>query len=215
MAESAPTVFVVDDDILVRESLVRLAQSVGLHAEAFADASEFLETITPDDPGCAVIDVRLPGVSGLELQRELIGRDIQTPVIVTTGYGDVPTAVEAMKAGAFDFIEKPIPMQRMLTAIQKAIAQDRRVRRRLAEHEGVRRRLSMLSQRERQVADLVVGGMASSDIALKLGIQPKTVEVYRSHVNKKMRARNAADLVRMLYAVSDVMLGDGPLRERR
>lgn len=212
MTESAATVFVVDDDFRVRESLVRLAQSVGLYAEAFADAPEFLEAITPDHSGCAVIDVWLPGVSGLELQKELAGREVHIPVIVTAGYGDVATAVEAMKAGAFDFIEKPIPMQRMLAAIQKAIAQDRRTRRWLAEHQVVRERLALLSQREREVADLVVGGMASSDIALKLGIQPKTVEVYRSHVNRKMGARNAADLVRMLYSVSGLPFNNGPLR---
>ncbi len=197
-----PTVFVVDDDVGLRESLRALAQSVGLTVEVYPNATVFLENLTPEPLGCLVLDVRLPGTSGLELQKALVARGVDIPIIMITGYPDVPVAVEAMKNGAFDFIEKPFSMQRILDSIQRAIAHQLDLRRDHEQREVVQRRLAQLSRREREIADLVADGMTSSAIALKLGLQKKTIDVYRSHINKKMRARNAADLVRMVHSGS-------------
>ncbi len=199
--KSQPTVFIVEDDPALRVALRQLVESVGLQAVTFSDARECLEVLTPDSPGCIVADLRLPGMSGLELHKVLTARGIRNPVIVTTGYGDVSTAVEAMKVGVFDFIEKPFPLQRMLVTIQHAVAQDRSMRESHARDDGVRTRMAELSRREREVLRLVAAGLASSDIASKLGIQTKTVEVHRSHINKKMQARNVADLVRMVHSI--------------
>jgi FixJ family two-component response regulator len=201
--QQVPTVFVVDDDVGIRESLRLLVQSVGLTAEAYPNATVFLENLEPDHPGCLVLDVQLPGMSGLELQKELLARGIQIPIIMTTEYSDVSVAVEAMKTGAFDFIEKPFRPQRILDSVQRALAQDFSLRRCRARSRDIRQRLARLSRREREVMDLVADGMTSSAIASQLGIQRKTVEVYRSNINKKMRARNAADLVRMIHCASD------------
>ena len=197
-----PTVFVVDDDVDLCESLRVLVQSVDLTAEVYPNATVFLENLTPGPLGCLVLDVRLPGTSGLELQKELVARGVDIPIIMITGYPDVPVAVEAMKNGAFDFIEKPFSMQRILDSIQRAIAHQLGLRRDNEQRDAVQRRLAQLSRRERQIADLVADGMTSSAIAAKLGLQKKTIEVYRSHINKKMRARNAADLVRMVHSGS-------------
>ena len=197
-----PTVFVVDDDVDLCESLRVLAQSVGLTAEVYPNATVFLENLTPGPLGCLVLDVRLPGTSGLELQKELVARGVDIPIIMITGYADVPVAVEAMKNGAFDFIEKPFSMQRILDSIQRAIAHQLGLRRDNEQRDAVPRRLAQLSRRERQIADLVADGMTSSAIAAKLGLQKKTIEVYRSHINKKMRAAHAADLVRMVHSGS-------------
>jgi FixJ family two-component response regulator len=201
--QQVPTVFVVDDDADVRQSLRALVQSVGLRVEVYPNAMVFLENLAPERPGCLVLDVRLPGMSGLELQKELAARRVDIPIIMTTGYADVSVAVEAMKAGAFDFIEKPFSLQRVLDSIQRAIAQHVSLRRDREEREEIRGRIAQLSRRERQVADMVADGMTSSAIALRLGLQRKTVEVYRSHVNKKLRARNVADLVRLVHAGSE------------
>jgi FixJ family two-component response regulator len=201
--QQVPTVFVVDDDVDLRDSLRTLVQSVGLAAEVYPNATVFLENLTGDRPGCLVLDVRLPGMSGLELQKELIARGIDIPIIMTTGYPDVSVAVEAMKAGAADFIEKPFSLQRILDSIQRAIAQQLSMRRDRAQREEIHLRLAQLSRRERQVARMVANGMTSSAIASRLGLQKKTVEVYRSHINKKMGARNVADLVRMVQSVSE------------
>jgi two-component system response regulator FixJ len=195
-----PTVFVVDDDAGLCESLRALAQSVGLAVEVYPNATVFLENLTSEPLGCLVLDVRLPGTSGLDLQEELIARGADIPIIMITGYPDVAVAVQAMKNGAFDFIEKPFSMQRILDSIQRAIAYQRGLHREHEQREEVRRRLAKLSRRERQIADLVAAGMTSSAIAAELGLQKKTVDVYRSHINKKMRARNAADLVRMVHS---------------
>jgi len=201
--QQAPTVFVVDDDVSIRESLRLLVESVGLTAETYPNAAVFLENLTPDRPGCLVLDVRLPGISGLELQKELSARGVHIPIIMTTGYPDVAVAVEAMKAGAFDFIEKPFSLQRILDSIQRAIARDLSLRRRRAGCSEIRLRLAKLSKREREIMRLVADGMTSSAIASELGLQKKTVEIYRSHINRKMRARNVADLVRMVHCVGE------------
>jgi FixJ family two-component response regulator len=177
-------------------------ESVGLAAELYPNATVFLENLDTARRGCLVLDVRLPGMSGLELQRELTARGVDLPVIMITGYADVSVAVEAMKAGAFDFIEKPFSMQRILDSIQRAIARHAGLCRERVQREELRLRLAQLSHRERQVAELVAKGMTSSAIASRLGLQKKTVEVYRSHINKKMRARNVADLVRMVHSCS-------------
>lgn len=201
--QQVPTVFVVDDDADVRQSLRALVQSVGLRVEVYPNAMVFLENLAPERPGCLVLDVRLPGMSGLELQKELAARRVDIPIIMTTGYADVSVAVEAMKAGAFDFIEKPFSLQRVLDSIQRAIAQHVSLRRGREEREEIRARIAQLSRRERQVADMVADGLTSSAIASRLGLQRKTVEVYRSHVNRKLRARNVADLVRLVHAGSE------------
>lgn len=197
-----PTVFIVDDDAGLCESLRALVQSVGLTAEVYPNAAVFLENLTPEPLGCLILDVLLPGMSGPDLQKELVARRADIPIIMMTGYPDVSVAVQAMKDGAFDFIEKPFSMQRVLDSVQRAIAHHSRLRRHREQGEEVRRRLAQLSQRERQIANLVADGMTSSDIAARLGLQKKTIDVYRSHINKKMRARNAADLVRMVHSGS-------------
>jgi two-component system response regulator FixJ len=202
--EHPPTVFVVEDEAGVRESLRRLAQSVGLTAEIYPNAAVFLENLDRDRPGCLVLDVRLPGMSGLELQRELAERGVQLPVVMMTAYPDVSVAVEAMKAGAFDFLEKPFPAQRLLDSIQAAIAEDSRLRRRRARHREVQGRLAQLSPREREVMNLVAEGQTSSAIASRLGLRKKTVEVYRSHINRKMGARNVADLIRIVRDTAEL-----------
>jgi FixJ family two-component response regulator len=195
-----PTVFVVDDDMGLCESLRVLVQSIGLRAECYPNAAVFLENLAPEQPGCLVLDVRLPGMSGLELQKELNAREVELPVIMTSGYPDVSVAVEAMKDGAFDFIEKPFSLQRILDSIQQAVAENVESHREQARNEEVQTRLSQLSRREFEVATMVAEGLTSSAIASRLGLQKKTVEVYRSHINKKMRARNVADLVRMVHS---------------
>jgi two-component system response regulator FixJ len=193
-----PTVFVVDDDVGVRETLRQLAQSVGLAADTYPNAAVFLENLDTARPGCLVLDVRLPGMSGLDLQKELAARGVQLPVVMMTAYPDVAVAVEAMKAGAFDFLEKPFAAQRLLDSVQAAIAYDSTLRRQQARHREVQGRLAQLSPREREVMDLVAEGRTSSAIASHLGLRTKTVEVYRSHINRKMQARNVADLIRMV-----------------
>ena len=200
----APTVFIVDDDAGVRDSVLRLVQSVGLSAELYESSAAFLRAITPERPGCIVLDVWLPELNGLEILKILDERKIHTPIIMMSGYADVAIAVEAMKAGVYDFLEKPFSVQRMLESIQKAMVRDRLLRLRDHHVGDVQNRVMKLSKRERQIMRLVVAGMTSSEIAAELGIQLKTVGVHRSHINNKMKARNAADLVRLMSGVGDV-----------
>jgi len=212
--DPVPTVFLVDHDPDTRESLRLLARSIGLVVHTFANARAFLKAITPHRPGCVVLDVRMRGMTLPELQEQLAAREVYIPMIMTAGHADVPMAVNAMKAGAFDFVEKPFRGQRILDAIERAVAQDRRARASREQGDDIRARLARLTRRERQVLKLVAAGMTSGVIASELGLQSKTVEVYRSHINKKMKARNVADLVRLLHSVAETGTNPSPVHGR-
>jgi FixJ family two-component response regulator len=190
-----PTVFVVDDDSEVRDTLKWLVESVGLNIETFASAQEFLNAYDPKRPGCLVTDVRMPGMSGIELQAKLMAEEVTLPIIIVSGYADVPTAVRSMKGGAIDFVEKPFNEQMMLERIQLSILEDARLRQKRAQRERAQARLQSLTPREHQVMDLVILGRSNKEIARELEISPKTVEVHRSHVMAKMDAHSLAELV--------------------
>jgi two-component system response regulator FixJ len=194
---SEPTVFIVDDDPAVRKSLRWLIESVGLSVDTFESGNDFLDALTNHHHGCLVLDVRLPGISGLELLERLNERDSHLPVIVITGHADVPMAVRAMKHGAVDFIEKPFSDQLLLERIQQAMADDAQHRQDQADVEKMRRRADHLTAREREVMRMVVDGKANKQIAAELHISQKTVEVHRARVMSKMEADSVADLVRM------------------
>ena len=193
-----PTVFVVDDDDAVRRFLSGLIASVGLNVETYASAQEFLDAYERGRAGCLVLDIRMPGMSGLELQKELVERNIQIPVIILTGHGDVQIAVQTMKAGAFDFIEKPFNNELLLDRIQKAMAQQVDVTADRVKRDDIADRISLLTPRERQIMDMVANGEMNKMIAHRLSISEKTVEIHRSRVMEKMQARSLADLVRMV-----------------
>ncbi len=195
--ESEPTVFVVDDDQSVRDSLRWLIESTGLAVETYPTARAFLDAHVEDRPGCILLDVRMPGISGLELQEQLTKQSLCQPIIIVTGHGDVQMAVRAMKFGAFDFVEKPFNDQLLLERIHQAIGEDTRRRERHAEVAEIRRRIDRLTPREREVLELVVAGKLSKQIAVELGLSEKTVEVHRAHIMSKMQADNVADVVRM------------------
>lgn len=201
--KTEPTVFVVDDDPGVRAALSLLMKSVGLNVEVFAGAREFLTAYQPERPGCLVLDVRMPGMNGLELQEELRTRGIAIPVIILTGYGDVPMAVRAVQAGAVDFIEKPFREEVLLERVWGALRQDAARRRDEVEIKETRKRLGLLTPRERQVLDLVVAGKQNKVIAADLGISMKTVEFHRSRIMDKLQADSVATLVRMVLAAGD------------
>ncbi len=190
-------VFVVDDDEGMRQSLKNLVGSVGLRVEAFASAQEFLRSKLIDVPGCLVLDVRLPGLSGLDLQKRIADAGIEIPIIFLTGYGDIPMTVRAMKAGAVEFLTKPFRDQELLDAIQQALERDRLAREQRAETEELRRRLDSLTPRERQVMVLVVAGLLNKQIAGELGTSEASVKVHRQHVMEKIGAGSLAELVRM------------------
>jgi len=191
------TVFVVDDDEAARESLRWLLESVGHHVNCPASAREFLESYDGSEPGCLVLDVRMPGMSGLELQNHLIERGWCLPVIVVTGHGDVPMAVRAMKAGAIDFLQKPYNDQTLLDRIQQALELCSQRRQNRSELALIRANHDHLTQREREVAERVVAGKANKVIAFELGLSPKTIEVYRANVMFKMQAHSLSELVQM------------------
>jgi FixJ family two-component response regulator len=213
-----PTVFVVDNDEATRKSLAWLLESVNLHVETFRTAEEFLAACNPDRPGCLVLDVRLPGMSGLVLQEELERLEIRLPVIMITGYADVPTAVQVLKRGAFDFFEKPLVDDLLLERVHQAIEADTLCRRARAERDRLHARLSCLTAREREVFDQIVQGKANKVVAYELGISEKTVEVHRSRVMQKLCAGSLAELVRMdlvagqqeLLPAAPVWLANGP-----
>jgi FixJ family two-component response regulator len=194
-------VFVVDDDAAVRDSLRMLLKSVGLPCEAFASGQDFLEGNRDDRPGCVVLDIRMPVMSGLELQARLNERHSIMPIIFITGHGDVPMAVEAMQAGAVDFIQKPFRDQDLLDRINQALDKDAGSRRLLAERNVIRKHLDSLTPREREVLDLVVAGKANKVIAGDLNLSQRTVEIHRARVMEKMGAHSLAHLVRMVIAV--------------
>jgi FixJ family two-component response regulator len=202
MKDLPQTVFVVDDDDAVRDSLRMLLKSAGVHAEACGSAQEFLSSYDASQPGCLVLDVRMPGMSGLEMQHELNVRGATIPVIFITGNGDIPMAVEAMQHGAFDFLQKPFRDQDLLDRVQRALTRDTEYRARLRQTDRIRERLASLSPREREVLDLVSQGKANKMVAGDLGVSQRTVEIHRAHVMQKMEAGSLAELVRMMMTVA-------------
>ncbi len=202
MTQSEPTVFVVDDDSAVLKGLQLLIKSVGMNVEIYLSAQEFLDSYDPVRPGCLVLDIRMPAMSGLELQEMLQKKKIRIPIIIITGYGDVPVAVQAMKKGAVDLIEKPFSDQVLLDRIQNSIAEDIQARQKEAERKELESRLALLTPRERQVMDLVTAGKLNKVIASKLGLSQKTVEFHRNHIMEKMKVDSVAELVRLVTIVS-------------
>jgi two-component system, LuxR family, response regulator FixJ len=189
---------VVDDDSGVRNAMRSLLKSVGLESTLFPSAADFLAAYQPSQPGCLLLDIRMPGMSGLELQQELNLRGAVIPVIFMTGHGDIPMAVEAMQHGAFDFLQKPFRDQDLLDRIQKAVARDAELRKSLSEHTRIRAHLDSLTPREREVLDLMTQGKQNKAIAQALDVSPRTIEIHRARVMEKMAAHSIAELVRMM-----------------
>lgn len=201
-----PTVFVVDDDQAMRNSLKWLIESVGMRVETYGSADDFMRHYYPGRAGCLLLDVRMPGMSGLDLQDHLARESIRIPVIIITGHGDVPMAVRAMKSGAVDFIEKPFNDELLLDSIRNALAADLEQRSHQAERARIATRLAQLTPREYEVMEKVAAGMSNKQIALDLGVSAKTVEAHRARVMEKMEADSLADLVRMVTR-ANVLVG--------
>ncbi len=210
MTGRPPTVFVLDGDVTIRDALRILIRSIGLNVECFGSPFEFLEEMQPDVPSCLVLDVRLPGKSGLDLQRELAESNIAIPIIFITAHGDIPLAVRAMKAGAVEFLTKPFRDQDLLDAIQVALERDRAWRQRQTETNMLRRRFESLTPRERQVFPLVISGLPNKQVAAAIGATEGTVKVHRSQLMKKMGADSLPDLVRMAEKIG----ADGSKRSK-
>lgn len=205
MDDPTPTVFVVDDDPGVLDAVRFLLKSVGLPSRGFSSAADFLESFDPGIPGCLVLDLRMPGMSGRELQKRLLEMGSELPIIFVTAHGDVPTAVEAVKDGAMDFVQKPFPDQRLLDKINSALELDSRLRQRRKEREEVERRVASLTPREREVMVRVAAGTMNKNIARELRISQRTVEIHRARVMDKMQASSVPDLVQMLLKLDDSM----------
>ena len=200
MAAQSATVFVVDDDQAVRQSLDMLIKSVGHSVQTFRSAQEFLDAYDPQKPGCLVLDIRMPGMSGLELQKTLRQRRIEIPTIFITGHGDVPVAVRALKDGAFEFLEKPFSKQMLLEHIRDALKADDERRAQRGASDAMETRMSSLTDRERQVMEMVVQGKVNKEIAAALGLSKKTVEVHRANVMQKLQADSIAELVKIVVS---------------
>lgn len=203
MADQAPTVFIVDDDEAVRESLGLLLESVDQGSKVFASGTEFLEAYSDDMAGCIVLDIRMPGMNGMELQKKLNEANSILPIIFVTGHGDVPMAVEAMQHGAVDFIQKPYREQDLLDKINQALNLDEQQRASLREKQQISKRIDTLTPRELEVMDMMIDGNANKVIAIDLGISQRTVEIHRSRVMEKMNTHSLAHLVRMVLAARE------------
>jgi FixJ family two-component response regulator len=197
----APTVFVVDDDSTVRQALARLLRSLGMQVETFASAREFLTHPRPDGPACLILDMRLPGENGLLVQQALHAAEGCLPIIFLTGYGTIPMTVQAMKAGAVDFLQKPVDDEALLAAVATALEQDQRLRERQRSHTAVHQRFATLTPREREVMALVITGLLNKEMASALGTSEKTIKAHRARLKAKMQALSLADLVRMAAIV--------------
>jgi two-component system, LuxR family, response regulator FixJ len=197
-----PVVFVVDDDAAIRRSLRFLIESIGLAVETYQTAEQFLDAYNPDRAGCLILDVRMPGMGGLQLQKELADRHVELPIIIVTGYAEVPMAVRALKTGAVDFIEKPFSDQLLLERVREAIESDRHRREARAERDAVSARFARLTAREREVLDGVIAGKANKVIAMELGVGTKTVEAHRAKLMKKLKVDSLADLIRLTMAAT-------------
>jgi len=196
MAKEDPIIFVVDDDEAVRLSTEMLIRSMGLRVESFESAAEFLEDFDPQQPGCVILDIRMPGMSGLELQEHINGIGATIPIVFVTGHGDVPMAVTAMKAGAVDFIQKPFRDQELIDRVHAALDRDSENREQSRAKEKIQAHVDLLTTRELEVMNLVVDGRANKEIAFDLGLSPRTVEIHRARVMSKMNAGSLPDLVR-------------------
>ncbi len=199
--ELPPAVFVVDDDVSVREALDSLFRSIGLHAKTFGSAAEFLQNKLPDTPSCLVLDVRLPGLSGLDFQTELAAAGLHIPIIFMTGHGDIPMTVKAMKAGAIEFLPKPFRDQDMLDAVQQALERDRERRERNSGLAKLKSNFDTLTPREQEVMGLVTAGLMNKQVAGEIGVSEITAKVHRGNIMRKMGAKSLAELVRMADAL--------------
>jgi len=196
--ETKPVVFIVDDDDAVRESLEFLMKSIDQPSEPYASAQEFLDAYSPDKPGCLLLDIRMPGMSGLELQEKLDEMHAVTPVIFITGHGDVPMAVQAIKAGAADFIQKPFRDQELIDRIKEVLEEDAENRAGRLEKSEILKRMETLTEREKEVMEQVVAGKANKVVAIDLNVSQRTVEIHRANVMEKMKAKSLAQLVRLV-----------------
>jgi FixJ family two-component response regulator len=197
MKEPDAIVFVIDDDALIRDGMQSLIKTIGLRVQTFSSARDFLAAARPDAPGCIILDVRMPGLNGLDLQRELSSAGVHIPIIFITGHGDIPMSVRAMKDGALEFLTKPVRGQDLLDAVQKAVVHDRDLRKERTQLTELRNRFDSLTPREKEVLELVVAGLLNKQIADQLGTSELTVKTHRAHVMEKTQADSLAHLVRM------------------